>query len=272
MQQLPIGIFDSGIGGLTVMQELINVLPGESFIYFGDTARLPYGNKSPEAIIRCSVENAMFLMEHQIKLLIVACNTASAYAMEQLRELCGVPVIGVIEPGAQRAVEVSKNGKIAVLGTKATIKSDAYRREILSRNPQAQVVSVACPLFVPLVEEQFTKHPAARLIVRDYLSALKGQVDTLLLGCTHYPLLRDVIAEEIGDVAIVDSATTCALEVAAVLAKKGIAAQDSQPIYRYFVSDDPNQFQRLGKEFLGRFINHVNPIPTQMANMAVNIP
>lgn len=266
MKQLPIGIFDSGIGGLTVMQELIKALPHESFVYFGDTARLPYGNKSPEAIVRFSLENASFLLEQQIKMLVVACNTASAYAMEKLLSVCSVPVVGVIAPGAERAVKESVSGKIVVLATKATVKSEAYQRAILKLNPAAEVISIPCPLFVPLVEEQFHHHPSARLIVQEYLSPIRKQeVDVILLGCTHYPLLRHLIQEEAGQkISIVDSALSCAQMVRRVLEENNLLSTQHRPYYQYFVSDDPSHFRKSGQAFLGRFISNVAKIPMQV--------
>jgi len=259
-QNQAIGIFDSGIGGLTVMQELMKRLPHEPLIYFGDTARLPYGEKSPEAIIRYSIENAIFLMEQNIKLLVIACNTASAFALEKLQKIFSIPILGVIEPGAENAVQSTRNQHIAVLGTKGTIKSGVYQREIEKKMPKARVVSIACPLFVPLVEERFFHHPAARLIVKEYLAPLHEQkVDTVLLGCTHYPLLKQLIMEELpSSLVIVDSASTCAEKVADILKLHHLAnATDQKPYHRYFVSDDPKKFQSLGTDFLGSPIDHV---------------
>lgn len=254
---LPIGMFDSGVGGLTVMRQIQQLLPFESITYFGDTARLPYGDKSPEAIVRYSIENAQFLMDQQIKILVVACNTATAYALLALQELCPIPVIGVIAPGAEKAVAVTHNGHIAVLGTKATIRSGVYQKEILKRDPQAVVTSIACPLFVPLAEERFFTHDATRLIIREYLKPLRQQqIDTLLLGCTHYPLLHELIAQEVGpQVKIVDSAATCAETVHSCLHTLGlqnpVTGAAAPPTYKFFVSDDPSKFQALGQDFLG---------------------
>lgn len=255
-----IGMFDSGVGGLTVMKQIMSTTPYETIIYFGDTANLPYGEKSRETIIRYSIENTIFLMEQEIKMLVIPCNTVSSYSIEKLRKIFNIPVIGVIEPGAEKAVEVTKNGRIAVLGTKATIKSGMYQKEILSRQPNAQVFPIACPLFVPLIEEQFVNHPATELIVREYLSSLQGQnVDTVLLGCTHYPLIREAIARVIGpDVNIVDSATTCAEKVSLVLNGMGLQSQATkEPEHRYVVSDDPEKFKMIGRQFLGMPIDFV---------------
>lgn len=259
-----IGMFDSGCGGLTVMRKIAERLPNEDIIYFGDTARVPYGEKSRETIIRYSIENAIFLMEQNIKILVIACNTAASYSVEKLRRIFNIPIIGVIEPGADKAVRVTRKGCIAVLGTKGTIQSGAYQNAILSRCPEAQITTIACPLFVPLVEERFTHHPAARLIVREYLAPLKNKnVDTLLLGCTHYPLMMDLIREEIGDeVAIVDSASTCAERVYETLCAAEMFSGVATGRHRFFVSDDPEKFQRIGCEFFGSSVENVSAIPS----------
>jgi glutamate racemase len=258
--QAPIGIFDSGVGGLVVMQQLIKNLPQESCIYFADTGRLPYGDKSRDTIIRYSIENSIFLLEKKIKLLVVACNTATAHAAETLTQIFKIPVIGAIEPGAKRALEKSASGRIAVLGTKGTIRSECYQRAILKQDPSAYVLPIACPLFVPLVEEHYFTHPATRLIAQEYLSALKKErIDTLLLGCTHYPLLIDLIKELVGgQVQIVDSATSCADAVAEILDKQQLKAHgNAPPMHRYYVSDDPTSFQQRGELFLGLRIPQV---------------
>lgn len=260
MKSKGIGLFDSGLGGLTVMKQILSVLPQENVVYFGDTARLPYGGKSPDTIIRYSLENAAFLIDQDIKILVVACNTASSYAIKPLQGRLSIPVIGVIEPGAEKAVSVTRNGRIAVLGTKATTASGMYQKHIMARLPNATVKSVACPLFVPLAEEKFLEHPAAKLIVKEYLAPLKSDnIDTILLGCTHYPLLEQLIREEVGEgVAIVDSASTCAEKVRELLELENLAADFHQiPIHRYFVSDDAERFRCMGSDFLGHPIEHV---------------
>lgn len=258
-----IGVFDSGLGGLTVMQQMIHTLPHEHMVYFGDTARVPYGGKSKETIIRYSIENSIFLMEQNIKMLVIACNTAASHAVEKLQQIFNIPVIDVIGPGADHAVQVTRNGHIAVLGTKATINSGAYQREIQKRLPSASVIAIACPLFVPLVEERFITHAAARLIVKEYLSPLKEQnIDTVLLGCTHYPLLRSLIEAELGpDITIVDSAITCAEKVSKTLLTHELQTENVQaPQHRYYVSDDPEKFRSLGREFLGMPLDYVEAI------------
>lgn len=257
--QRSIGVFDSGIGGLTVMKQIVKLLPNENIVYFGDTARLPYGEKSPETIIRYSIENASFLLEHNIKVLVVACNTADSVAIDNLRQIIKIPVIGVIEPGAEKAALVTRNKRIAVLGTKGTIKSAAYQKEITRRLPDSFVLSIPCPLFVPLVEESFISHPVTRMVVKEYLAPIKDQgIDTVLLGCTHYPLIEQIIQDEVGDhVTIVDSATICAENLKSILQKQNIENVSLDSHYRYFVSDDPEKFGVLGSKFFGREISNV---------------
>ena len=255
-----IGVFDSGFGGLTVLQQLIHLLPQESFIYYGDTARLPYGEKSRETIIRYSIENTIFLLEKNIKLLVVACNTATAHALEKLQHIFNIPVVGVIDPCAEYAVRSSKNRRIAVLGTKGTINSQSYQKAILRHAPDAFILPISCPLFVPLVEEHYIDHVAARLIVQDYLKPMKDmQIDTVVLGCTHYPLLKSLIRSELGDeIDIIDSSTACARTVTNILAERELYRREqSDPIMQYFVSDDPLRFQSFGHTFLGRSIEKV---------------
>ncbi len=253
-QNHAIGMFDSGVGGLTVMQEVIRQIPNENIVYFADTARIPYGEKSREAVIRFSVENTAFLIKNSIKLLIVACNTASAHSLDKLKDIFHIPIIGVIEPGADQATKVTKNGKIAVLATRGTVNSGAYQKEIAKKMPEAEVYAFPCPLFVPFVEEKLMHHPAAKLVVKEYLKPVKDkQVDTILLGCTHYPLLKNLIQEEMGeDIAIVDSASTCAKAVKKILIDLKLHTfNNAAPIHRFFVSDDPEKFQSIGSDFLG---------------------
>jgi len=247
---MKIGIFDSGLGGLTVMKEIMTLLPEEDLIYFGDTARVPYGNKSAETIIRYSHEIADFLMQYDIKLLVIACNTASAHAMQSVQEQLPIPVIGVIHPGAAEAVRVSQTKKIAILATRSTIQSQAYQSAILNLCPHANVTPISCPLFVPLVEENFLDHEATKLIIREYLKPLTQDVDTILLGCTHYPLMKSRIQEEAGSVNLVDSATTCALQVKHLLTGKNLLSKNRSMEPMFFVTDDPDRFQHMMKQFL----------------------
>lgn len=261
MKDLPLGMFDSGLGGLTVMQQIVRLLPHEDVVYFGDTARLPYGAKSPETIIRYSIENTQFLIQKNIKMMVVACNTASAHALENLQQKFSLPMLGVVSPGAESAVQTTQNGRIGVLGTKGTIHSQSYQRAIHRLDSKVEVFPAACPLFVPLVEEGCIDHPAACLIVREYLHPLKEKgVDTLLLGCTHYPLLEELIRAEMGgDVRIVDSAISCAQKVSELLLKSGLErSSKKQAAYQYYVSDDPERFEVLGSAFLGRPIKDVS--------------
>ena len=249
-----IGIFDSGVGGLTVLREIIGALPQEDTIYFGDTARVPYGTKSPETVARYSREITSFLVRRDIKLLVVACNTASAVALGALKREFSIPVVGVIEPGARRAVEVTRSGRIGVIGTAGTIKSSAYTRAIKRLDPAAEVLTRACPLFVPLAEEGWTDNQVARLTAQSYLQELKDAgVDTLVLGCTHYPLLKPIIAETMGPgVALVDSAEETARTVAEILAKKKLLRPVTEHgNHHYYVSDIPAGFIRVGNRFLG---------------------
>lgn len=255
----PIGIFDSGLGGLTVMRELIQTLPNEDFIYFGDTARVPYGSKSSDTIVRYAMENASFLLSKDVKMLVVACNTASAYAIDALRQEFAVCIEGVIKPAVQ-AISLTKCQRIAVLGTTATILSGVYQRKIQEYLPNAQVIPIACPLFVPLIEENFLEHPATRLIIKEYLKPIKEkEVDTVVLGCTHYPLLSDLIREEIGEkVVILDSATSCAQRVIDQLEVGQLRNKHLQKgEKKYYVSDDPKRFRTLGEDYLGIPIEQV---------------
>lgn len=250
----PVGVFDSGIGGLTVAHEVIRQLPHESIVYFGDTARVPYGPKSPETVRRYSREIAGFLQEQGVKAIVIACNTATAHALSALRDELAMPVIGVVEPGARAAVAATKAGHIGVIGTVGTIKSGAYERAIRAINPDVMITARACPLFVPLVEEGWTDHDATRLVAREYLEPLiAADVDTVVLGCTHYPLLKPLLREVLGpSVKLIDSAEETAAETARTLAAKQLAASSTtDPTYRFVASDDPLQFLQLGQRFLG---------------------
>ena len=258
--EAPVGIFDSGIGGLTVAHAVMQHLPRESVTYFGDTARVPYGPKSPETVRRYSLEIASFLVEQQVKTLVVACNTATAHALAALRESLTIPVIGVIEPGARAAVRATRNGHVGVIGTAGTIKSGAYERALRALEPSLRITARACPLFVPIVEEGWVEHEAARLIAREYLAPLlREEVDTLVLGCTHYPLLKEVIADVLGpDVALIDSAEETARETALVLRDQCLTANGAVvPAHRFIASDDPLMFLQLGQRFLGDAIDSV---------------
>lgn len=259
----PIGIFDSGLGGLTVLSAVRARLPQEDIIYFGDTARVPYGSKSREAVTGYARQIAAFLLSRGVKMIVIACNTASAYALDTLRKNLSIPVIGVIEPGAERAVIMSRTGRIGVIGTEGTIRSSSYTAAIRRRTPRAVVFGQACPLFVPLVEEGWTGHPVTRLVAQEYLAPLaRRRIDTLVLGCTHYPLIKPVIQKIVGPkVQLVDSAEATAERVAAIVEKCGGARRGKRAgTCAYFSSDAPLKFRELGARFLGRTMPPVRKI------------
>jgi glutamate racemase len=250
----PIGIFDSGIGGLTVARAIYERLPGESTIYFGDTARVPYGPKSPETVRRYSREILHWLLGQGVKAVVIACNTSTAHALGTLQAESPVPVIGVIEPGGKAAVAATRGGPIGVIGTAGTIASNAYARAIHHLAPHIRVEQRACPLFVPLVEEGWFEHRAAELIAEDYLAPLRmAGVDVLVLGCTHYPLLKPLLSRVMGpEVRLIDSAEETARAVAATLEEKDLAAPAGSPVYhRFVVSDDEPRFRQVGARFIG---------------------
>ncbi|MDD5437366.1 MAG: glutamate racemase [Candidatus Omnitrophica bacterium] len=254
----PIGIFDSGVGGLTVVGKIQELLPNEDLIYFGDTARVPYGTKSEETVTKFSVENIEFLMTHNVKLVIVACNTASSLSLDFLKRCFRVPIIGVIEPGAREAVSVTRNNRIGVIGTNATISSGAYEKAIKRLNPRYSVFPQACPLFVPLVEEGWADNKVTKAVTEIYLEPVrKRSVDTLILGCTHYPILKKILGRVMGkDVVLVDSAREVAKEAREILDAGGLLnGSKSKGKHRFFVSDEPNRFVRIGERFLNRRID-----------------
>jgi glutamate racemase len=248
-----IGVFDSGIGGLTVLHKIIEALPRDITVYLGDTARAPYGTKSVETVLRYSYETSAFLVKKGIKLLVVACNTSTAIALEPVRERFALPVIGVIEPGVRRAVRRTKTKRVGVIGTDATIQSGAYTRALKNADPEIEVYSRACPLLVPLVEEGWTENAVAEMTVKKYLSSLKQSgIDTLILGCTHYPLLKEAIRKIMGGgVVLVDSAEEVALEVAALLKGRALARKNGKGSHGFFVTDAPERFIKVGQRFLG---------------------
>ena len=260
----PIGVFDSGLGGLTAVRELFRQLPHESVLYFGDTARLPYGNKSKETVTRFSVEIASFLVRQNVKCLVVACNTASSHALDTLRARFDLPVIGVIEPAARAAVAVSPRGRIGVIGTLATVGSGAFAHEIDKLAPGAVPIQRACPLFVPLVEEGWLDHPVTRQVAEEYLTELRhAQLESLVLGCTHYPLLRPLLADLMGPgVALIDSGAEAARATAALLAARGQFADAREPHHRFFLSDEPRRrsFAHVAESFLSRPLPHVTVV------------
>jgi len=258
MVKSPIGVFDSGVGGLTVVSQLFRILPQEDIIYFGDTAHLPYGSKSKQAVTRYSLDIANFLKAQKVKIIVVACNTASSFALSSLREKIDLPVIGVIEPGAQAAIDTTRNFKIGVIGTEGTINSRAFEEAIKKIDKNVKVFSQACPLFVPLVEEGWLDKPEASQIAEKYLSLLKDEnIDTLILGCTHYPLLKGHLSRIMGqEVSLIDTAEATAKAVERKLGEKNLLRKENRKaVYKFFVSDDPEKFLQLGRRFLGKSID-----------------
>ncbi|MBS2028987.1 MAG: glutamate racemase [Deltaproteobacteria bacterium] len=254
-----IGVFDSGVGGLTVMKALMQRLPAEDLVYLGDTARVPYGTKSAEVVTRYSLLNARFLLKHDVKAIVIACNTASAASLPVLENELPVPVVGVIGPGAQAAARATKSGRVGVIGTQGTIRSEAYQRALREARPEVNVVARACPLFVPLAEEGWTEggDEVVNAVAKRYLADLSGgEIDTLVLGCTHYPLLRAAIAHVMGPgVTLVDSADATAESVEALLRARGLIRASGQGSHRYFVTDLPERFAEVGARFLGRKVD-----------------
>jgi len=247
----PIGMFDSGIGGLTALREIHKLLPEESIVYLGDTARVPYGTKSSDTVIRYSLNNARFLEKMDVKAIVVACNTASSYALPALAKAYDLPILGVVEGGVRAAV-AETHGRIGVIGTEATIRSNAYKNAIVSALPDAQVVSKACPLFVALVEEGWTENDVARAVAHEYLDDLREKIDTLVLGCTHYPLLKNTIALTLGDgVRLIDSAHETARLVAAKLKEFGLeSGVHGEGKIRFLVTDSPERSLMIGGRML----------------------
>ncbi len=259
-QDLPIGVFDSGVGGLTVFREISRKLPAESLVYLGDSARLPYGTKSPSTIRRYSQEAARYLTDRGIKMLVVACNTASAAAIGVLRQELDVPVIGVIEPGSRAAVMRSR-GNIGVIATEGTVRSGAYRKAILAMSPQVKVSEAACPLFVPLAEEGWANTRVCREIAEIYLGPLIDEkIDTLVLGCTHYPILRNTLKQVVGpDVGIVDYAETTAEQVMNELTRCGMLTRNERGAanVEFLVTDDTSRFRKIAGEFLDHAVTNL---------------
>jgi len=256
----PIGVFDSGLGGLTVVKELIHHLPNEKIVYFGDTARVPYGTKSAETIIRYSRDIVKVLLKNKVKMVVVACNTASSLALDVLKDEFDIPIIGVIDPGAKKAMEVTRNKKVGIIATSSTIKSGKYARKIVQLDKNIVVTSQACPLFVPLVEEGWFDHTVTYQVAEQYLGVIKkNKIDTLILGCTHYPLLKQVLHQVMGPkVQLVDSAQEVALQVKELLTRDGLLRTRLGPCqHAFIVSDEPKQFQRLAVRFLGGGVKNV---------------
>ena len=254
-----IGIFDSGIGGLTVVRALRKLLPGEDLVYLGDTGRYPYGTKSADVVRRYSFENTEFLIDKGIKLLVVACNTSTAMAIDALQARYDVPVVGVIEPGAAAAARQTRNRKIGVIATEGTIRSGEYTRALRRVRPDLEIYTRACPLFVPLAEEGWVDNEVAKLAAQSYLGSLaQSGIDTLILGCTHYPLLRNVIRETVGrGVRLIDSGVVTAAVVQRVLRERDLLRPARSGSGSYFVTDAPERFMKVGARFLGTPVDAV---------------
>lgn len=262
----PIGVFDSGVGGLTVVKALAGVLPRESVVYFGDTARVPYGPKSRETVRRYSIEAAEMLLARGVKMVVVACNTATAHAADLLARELPIPVIGVIGPGVEAAVSATRSGRIGVLGTAGTIASGVYDYQIRERLSGARVYAQPCPLFVPLAEEGYVDHPATRLVAEEYLRPVRElDVDVIILGCTHYPLLRPLIQDVVGPrVTLVDSGAETARHVRALLEQHELLRTDAAPPHHTFLaSDSPLRFREVGRRFIGDLIGTVEQVPVE---------
>jgi glutamate racemase len=258
--EAPIGVFDSGVGGLTVLRTLIEKLPHEHTVYLGDTARVPYGTRSAETVTRYAMLSARHLARHGIKMLVVACNTVSAHSLHALAEALPIPVVGVIEPGAQAAAAKTRGGTIAVLATPGTVASGAYQAALRRLAPLSSVLARACPLFVPLAEEGWLDGEVPRLVAERYLADLRRVADTVLLGCTHYPLLARTIAEVLGpSAAVVDSADATAEAVAALLARRNLLRGPHGAVrHRTLCTDMPDRFRSVAERFLGRPLQSVD--------------
>jgi glutamate racemase len=262
-KEKPLGVFDSGIGGLTVVKRIISILPLENIVYFGDTARVPYGSKSNSTVIEYSIQDTKFLLSKNVKLIVVACNTASSVALKELRSRFDIPVIGMIEPGALMAVKNTKIGKIGVIGTSATINNKAYSDAISKLDPKIQVCEKACPLFVPLAEEGWVDHKATYLIAQEYLKELKEQkADTVVLGCTHYPILAKIIQEVLGDnVTLIDSGIAAAKVVGEELDRMNLHSNSNSPgTQDYYVSDIPQKFKEISQIFMGKNLEYIKKV------------
>jgi len=261
--QKPIGVFDSGIGGLTVVRALLERLPNENIVYFGDTARVPYGSKSPQVVREYTLDDTDFLLSKDVKMIVVACNTVSAVALDVVQKRAHLPVTGVIIPGAEAALNTTTSKRIGVIGTVGTINSNAYKNELKRLNNHSQVFSKACPLFVPLVEEGWLESKATELIAHDYLFTLTTErIDTLILGCTHYPLLKKTIAKVTkGTVALIDSGEATASTVEKMLEERNLRNPSREkPNVQFFVSDAPEKFTEIGEQFLGKKLGVVRRV------------
>lgn len=263
MDNRPVAVFDSGIGGLTVLKEIMEQLPGEDIVYFGDTARIPYGTRSKETVVKYVVQSFNFLMTKNIKAIVVACNTASSLALEEVKEQFDLPIIGVVEPGAKAAIATTKNNSIGIIGTEGTINSNAYQRKIRKVLPSSEIIGVSCPLFVPIVEEGWENSDVAYVAAQKYLIELKEHnIDTLVLGCTHYPALRYTIGKVLGDkVILVNPAYETAKVTKNILKEQGLLNEKLDGgTYKYYVSDDPDKFKRIGGNIIRKDIGLVEKV------------
>ena len=253
---LPIGVFDSGLGGLTVVRAIKKILPQESIIYLGDTAHLPYGTKSSDSIIKFSLANTRFLLKKGVKAIVVACNTSSATALKKLQESFDIPIFGVIEPGSKEAMKFTKNKRVGVIGTTATIRSKAYQRKLKRIDPSLEIHTKSCPLFVPLIEEGWVDNKITYKVAEIYLNELKkNNIDALILGCTHYPLIKGTIQKVMGkSVKLIDSGEAVAIFLKNFLKKKKILAKNKNPFYHYYLTDFPQRFKKIAERFLGERI------------------
>lgn len=263
LRNKPIGVFDSGLGGLTVVNQLMQKLPRESIIYFGDTARVPYGTKSPETIRRYAIQITRFLQTRGVKFIVVACNTVSSVAMEKILEIATVPVVEVIKPGSKAALNISRNHRIGVIGTSATVSAGKYNKVLRNMSSGVEVFSQACPLFVPLVEEGWIDSEVTEMVARIYLEPIvRNSIDTLILGCTHYPIIKDTIKKTIDQrIEIVDSAIQIALEVRDVLNESNLLNNtERKPEHLFYVSDFPQKFEEIARRLLGQPLENIQRI------------
>lgn len=263
MDNRPIGVFDSGIGGLTVLKEMMEQLPGEDIIYFGDTARIPYGTRSRQTVIKYSFQCIRFLLSKDIKAIVIACNTASAMALEEARKVFEVPIVGVIEPGSNAAISSTINNKIGVIGTTGTVNSEAYQRKIRRAHPSSEVIGISCPLFVPIVEEGWEDTDVAFITADKYLSELKEHnIDTLVLGCTHYPILRYTVGKVMGnEVKLINPAYETAKCTKKLLKERGLLSEKIDGgKNEFYVSDDPEKFRRIGGNILNKEISTIQKV------------
>jgi glutamate racemase len=263
MDDRPIGVFDSGVGGLTVVREIMKDLPNERIIYLGDTARVPYGSKSEKSIKGFTLESTLFLLEHNVKMIVIACNTASSVALDYMSRMFKIPFLGVIEPGALGAIRDTKNNMIGVIGTNRTIESDAYTKAIHKLRPDITIFKKACPLFVPLAEEGWVNTDVTRMIAKEYLSIFDNtNIDSLILGCTHYPIIKNIIGEVLSNkVTLIDSGIETAILTKDILLRNELISNKKlSDNHIFYVTDAPDRFKKIGEEFLGKPIERIGHV------------